>query len=53
MSTREVRADAPQVFSALVTFVMIIVSALGLGIPVALLIILICLATDGCRLLLP
>jgi hypothetical protein len=36
--------------SAFVTFVVTIVSALGVGFAVALVIILICLATDGGRL---
>jgi hypothetical protein len=50
MSGSEVRAEAPPLLSALVTFVMIIVGALSVGFPVALVIILICLATDGSRL---
>ena len=50
MSVREVRAEAP-VLSALVTFVMIIVSAMSVGFPIALLIVLICLATDGSKTL--
>jgi len=45
----EVRAEAP-VLSAFVTLMMIILGAVGVGCPVALIIILICLATDGSRL---
>jgi hypothetical protein len=49
MSVRGVRAETT-VFSAFVTFMMIILGAVGVGCPVALIIILICLATDGGRL---
>jgi hypothetical protein len=49
MSVREVRAETP-VLSAFVTLMMIILGAVGVGCPVALIIILICLATDGSRL---
>jgi hypothetical protein len=41
MSGDEVRANAP-VLSACLAFVMIIVDALGVGLPVAVLIIVIC-----------
>jgi hypothetical protein len=46
MSVREVRAESP-VLSALVTFIMIIVGAIGVGCPLAVIIILICWATEG------
>ena len=50
MAVREVRTGAPPVLSVIVAFWMIIAGALSIGLPLALVIILICSATDGIRL---